>query len=116
VGDGKGCGMDLDLQDKTVLVTGSSRGIGFQIAALFAKEAQQRARCHDQRRLCSCRWRRGEEPVTGGESLDRNLTSEAQAILDLTSRMHPESVAQFAFEEFAGILPGKLGSEFDMPR
>jgi NAD(P)-dependent dehydrogenase (short-subunit alcohol dehydrogenase family) len=30
--------MDLDLKDKTVLVTGSSKGIGFQIAALFAKE------------------------------------------------------------------------------
>ena len=35
----RGCRMDIDISDKVVVITGSSRGIGGELAIFFAKKA-----------------------------------------------------------------------------
>jgi 3-oxoacyl-[acyl-carrier protein] reductase len=96
--------MDLDLEGRVALITGSSRGLGFASARALAAEG-----C----RVCLCA--RGEEQLGKAAAQLRAMTARANAVLavaaDLTTPAGMDDVFARLFAEFGGIdiLVNSLG-------
>jgi 3-oxoacyl-[acyl-carrier protein] reductase len=86
--------MDLQLEGKTAIVTGSSRGIGLGIARELAREGCRVV-------LCA----RGEEGLrTAARELEDELGAEALAVpLDVTDPGAAERLVGAAAERFGGV-------------
>jgi NAD(P)-dependent dehydrogenase (short-subunit alcohol dehydrogenase family) len=73
--------MNLELNDKVVLVTGGSKGIGFACARLFAEEGAKVAICSRSRDNVDAALAR----LTGVRGFDADLSSEEEALATVES-------------------------------